>query len=106
MAYSTVFCINLIDTIVNKYITVQEQWKILEITIAMCLHCHAHCNCNCFSHCNTLFFTLFFTTVIVFTSGSFQSRQRSGNRIINAVCFAVFVVLRNFSQNIFQRCYV
>ena len=40
------------------------------------------------------------------TSGSFQSRRRSGNRIINAVCFAVFLVLRNFSQNIFQRCYV
>ena len=42
IAYSTVFCINLIDTIVNNnyyYITVQEQWKIHEITITMCLHC-------------------------------------------------------------------
>ena len=50
IAHSTVFCINLIDTIVNNYITVQQQWKILEITITMCLHCHAHCNCNCSSH--------------------------------------------------------
>ena len=45
--YSTVFRINLIDTSVNNYITVQEQWKILEVTITMCLHCHAHCNCHC-----------------------------------------------------------
>ena len=45
--YSTVFRINLIDTTVNNYITVQEQWKILEVTITMCLHCHAHCNCHC-----------------------------------------------------------
>ena len=36
LAHNTVFCINLIDTIVNNYITVQEQWKILEITVTMC----------------------------------------------------------------------
>ena len=29
IAYSTVFGINLIDTIVNNYITIQEQWKML-----------------------------------------------------------------------------
>ena len=46
IAYNAVFCINLIDTTVNNYITVQEQWKILELTITMCLHCHAHCNCH------------------------------------------------------------
>ena len=67
MAYSTDFCIKLIDTIVNNYITVQERWKILEITITMCLHCHAHCNCNCSSQ------------VIGKTYGSFQSRRRSRN---------------------------
>ena len=35
------------------------------------------------------------------TSGSFQSRRRSGNQIINAVCFVVFLVLTNFSKKIF-----
>ena len=49
-----VFCINLIDTTVNQITNVvlssqefvQEQWKILELTITMCLHYHAHCNCH------------------------------------------------------------
>ena len=40
------------------------------------------------------------------TSGLFQSRRRSGNQIINAVCFVVFLVLTNFSKKIFQPCYV
>ena len=40
----------MIDTTVNNYIAVQEQWKILEIAITMCLHCQEHCNCSCSSH--------------------------------------------------------
>ena len=35
-------------------------------------------------------------------SGSFQSRRRSGNQIINAVCFVVFLVLTNFYKKNFQ----
>ena len=50
MRFATKISINLIDTTVNNYIAVQEQWKILEITITMCLYCHAYCNCNCSSH--------------------------------------------------------
>ena len=30
------------------------------------------------------------------TSGSFESRQGSGNPVINAVCFVVFLYLTNF----------
>ena len=92
IAYSTVSYINLIDTIVNNYITVQEQWKIFEITIT-CVYTVMHIATVIVLHTSTEKHV---------TSGSF----RSGNQIINAVCFVVLLVLTNFSKKIFQSCYV
>ena len=74
IAYSTLFCIKLIDTTVNNYyITVQEQWKIHEITITMCLHC------------DSLFFT------------------RHRNNILNLVTSCHVLVIKLSTQRISQK---